>query len=193
MTQVPTPGQPQNTEPPGVPPDWNVVGQALQEWIAGDVRDAPKRIFLVAKFLLGVSVGSIGVIISIYKFVEQTWGSLEFVILVALLASAASALWLAIPSIVSLTGTTNLVHQHNRIIKRARTYTSLWAAAWLLAVSLLAASLICPTHKQNPTEYGHSLERESHALCNPSKVNGRTPVDDLDHRSPADVRRSGFE
>jgi len=127
-----------------VTPDWNVVGDALQEWIAADIRDAPKRIFVVAKFLFGVSVASIGVIVSIYKFLEEGWGNLESFALLALVVSAGTSLYLAIPYTLTLNKETNLVAKQNRIIKRARKFTLLWAAAWLLAVLLVAASLVGP-------------------------------------------------
>ena len=125
-----------------IKPDWNVVGDALQQWIAADITDAPQRIFVLAKFLFGVSVTSVGLMIAIYKYLDPGWCMIESLALFALAFSAGIALFLAFPSQISLDSDTDLVCEQNRIIRRAGKFTVAWAFTWLLAVILIAASLV---------------------------------------------------
>ena len=151
-----------------VTPNWTRVVNALHEWIAEDVKDTPKRIFLLAKFLFGVSVGSTGLLISIYKFIDQDWGAFTPVSLVALLFSAAIALYLAIPTVIDLKATPDLVREHNRIIDRARKLVVSWGIAWLVAVALFAASMFCaPDNNRTPTNSADTSPADRHQGANP--------------------------
>ena len=110
------------------------VASALKEWIVLDIKEAPSRIFQVARFLFGVSATSIGLIVSISTFWSEAWTIYEYVSLLLFIAACGAALHLALPSIVNLDANTDLADIHAAMVKRARNHIVFWGLCWVLAV-----------------------------------------------------------
>lgn len=115
---------------------------ALREWIAKDIKEAPKQIFELAKFLFGVSSGAIGILVTVSKFSNNTWTYIEWTSLAAFVTSAAMALYIAMPNIHKLSGSYDLARAHGRMVSTAWGLVITWGLVWTVAVILAGVGLL---------------------------------------------------
>ena len=125
-----------------VTPKGEDIAQALRQWIADDIKEAPKRIFELGKFLFGVSSGSVGVLVTISKFSGNTWTWLEWCSLAAFVTSGAFALYIAVPSIHRLSADFDLARAHGQLVMVAWRLMIAWGVLWTLAVTLAGFGLL---------------------------------------------------
>ncbi len=115
--------------------------EALRQWIADEFKEAPKRIFDLGKFLFGVSSGSIGVLVAISKYFNNTWTFAEWGSLVAFVLSGAISLFIAAPRVHRLHANFDLAKAHESLVMAARDRMIAWGVTWTLAVALAGYGL----------------------------------------------------
>lgn len=117
-----------------VTPRGEDIAVALREWISDDIKEAPKRIFELGKFLFGVSSGSVGVLVTLSTFSKNAWNWPEWLSLAIFVFSAAIALYIAMPSLHKLSATFDLAKAHARLVTIERHLLIAWGFSWGFAL-----------------------------------------------------------
>lgn len=125
-----------------VTPRGEDTANALREWIADEIKEGPKRIFELGKFLFGVSSGSVGVLVTVSKFSKNAWNSPEWWSLAAFVLSGAIALYIAIPRLHKLAANFDIANAHDRLVTVAWCLMIAWGVFWTLAVVFAGVGLL---------------------------------------------------
>ena len=107
---------------------------ALREWIASEIRNAPSKIFEIAKFLFSVSTTSIGLLVTLTKFLDFKWNTLLSISVLLLAISCAIALWVALPTLIVLDGRTDLSRKHATMVYKGYVLMVTWSILWSIAL-----------------------------------------------------------
>ena len=111
------------------------TADALRNWIKKDIEVGPSSRNRLGQFFFGVSSGTIGLFVGLTSIVSELDIGKSFVIsLSTLFFSSAIALYMACPSVIKLTGDTDLFELYTRQIKRIIWFTLFWFGIWILGV-----------------------------------------------------------
>lgn len=125
-----------------VTPKGEDTAKALRQWIADDIKEAPKRIFELGKFLFGVSSGSVGVLVTVSKFSGNTWTWLEWCSLGAFVFSGMISLCISLPRLHMLSAHFDLAEAHGSLVTKASNRMIAWGVSWTSAVILAGFGLL---------------------------------------------------
>jgi uncharacterized membrane protein len=105
---------------------------ALRAWLTNEVTKASERTYDLGKFLFTVSIGTAGLVATLFKTTKTL---LAIVAIVSSFVSAAIALSLAWPKEWRLDGDTDLERQYLLLITKVRRAMWWWVGAYTIAAA----------------------------------------------------------
>ncbi len=117
------------------------TAQAIRDWVKEESKEGPNRFFELGKLLVGLSSGSVGIHISIKKFLTLQFNYSDWTGLVLFGLAIIVGLILAIPHVLRLNAYVDLLEKYNQIIRRGLIWLAVGVISWAAGVGFVVFSL----------------------------------------------------
>ena len=117
------------------------TAQAIRDWVKEEIKEGPNRFFELGKLLVGLSSGSVGIHISIKKFLTLQFNYSDWTGLVLFGLAIIVGLILAIPHVLRLNAYVDLLEKYNQIIRRGLIWLAVGVISWAAGVGFVVFSL----------------------------------------------------
>ena len=120
---------------------------ALHDWIKKEILDGPSRLYDLGKHLFSISIGSIGLLITIAAIAQRGDKPIPELAYLAggfFIFSAFSALWLTLPRVLRLDTRPDIMTVYSKTIRNGVASVWVWALLWMLGLIMSAFALFTP-------------------------------------------------
>lgn len=118
------------------------ISEAYKDWARDQISGLNRSRLDIGKFLLGVSVASVGAFLGISKSIANGITCLDWLAIVFFVISALLGISIFLPWRVSLSGDYDLQKLHSQQVKRLLIFIYAWIFTWVIGLAFGAFALV---------------------------------------------------
>lgn len=115
--------------------------ESIREWFKDWIKSSISKSYDLGKFIFNISLTSIGIVVSIKKFSNETLNAITTISLLFFLLSALSAIFMIFPKKNKIDSETNLLELYTSQVRVSYRFFWFWFCLWLLGLVLGILSL----------------------------------------------------
>jgi len=114
---------------------------AYQEWVVKSISETDQKQFSLGQFFFGVSSGTIGTLIALYRLTDTQLAILDWIALAITTTSMLVALNMVLPKEIIVNHNSDLQRMHTALVRKNTRIIYGWVMVWSAGLAIAAFGL----------------------------------------------------